>query len=67
MRSSDEEDQSPELGASSSQAPVTPIRKQDDSGEEVERDEVDVRRMRGLRRIQRSSRLAKSCEIHADR
>jgi hypothetical protein len=41
MSSSDGEAQSPELGASSSKAPVTPIRKPDDSGKEVEREEVE--------------------------
>jgi hypothetical protein len=41
MSSSDGEAQSPELGAGSSKAPVTPIRKPDDSGEEVsKREEV---------------------------
>ncbi len=40
MSSSDGEAQSPELGAGSTKAPVTPIRKPDDSGEEVEREEV---------------------------
>ena len=41
MSSSDGEAQSPELRASSSKAPVTPIRKPDDSGDEVEREEVE--------------------------
>ena len=41
MSSSDEEAQSPELGASSSKAPVTPIGSPDDSGEEDEREEVE--------------------------
>jgi hypothetical protein len=39
MSSSDEEAQSPELGASSSKAPVTPMGSPDDSGEEDEREE----------------------------
>ncbi len=41
MSSSDGEAQSPELGAGSPKSPVTPIRKPDDSGEEVEREEVE--------------------------
>ena len=41
MSSSDEEAQSPELGASSSKAPVTPMGSPDDSGEEDEREEVE--------------------------
>ena len=41
MSGSDGEAQSPELGAGRSKAPVTPIRKPDDSGEEVEREEVE--------------------------
>ena len=42
MSSSDEEAQSPELGASSSKAPVTPIGSPDDSAqEEVGREEVE--------------------------
>ena len=43
MSSSDEEAQSPELGASSSKAPVTPMGSQDrdDSGEKDEKEEVE--------------------------
>ena len=41
MSSSDEEAQSPELGASSSKAPVTPMGSPDDSGEEDEREKVE--------------------------
>ena len=41
MSSSGEEAQSPELGASSSKAPVTPMGSLDDSGEEDEKEEVE--------------------------
>ena len=41
MSSSDEEAQSPELGASSSKAPVTPMGSPDDSGEDDEREKVE--------------------------
>jgi hypothetical protein len=41
MGSSDEKAQSPELGASSSKAPFTPIDTPDDSGGEDEREEVE--------------------------
>ena len=43
MRSSDEQAQSPELGASRSKAPVTPMGSPDDSCEEDEREEVESR------------------------